>query len=186
MIDICLPLESQKRLIEIARLTLDAVVQRHASPKHPRDDPYLEQEAFGAFVTLFNQAELRGCVGTCTPSSSLRGMVVEMTEAAATRDHRVKPVRADELDRIHIDVSVLSPLKLVREPLALQVGLHGLHIAHGGKRAVFLPQVAVEQRWNMQTFLEQTCVKANLPKDAWRWTDTVLSTFTALIIEEER
>ncbi len=186
MVDICLPLDSQRRLIKIARRALDAVVRWGANSNDSSDDPYLEQGRYGAFVTLFKKDELRGCVGTCTPSRSLRCTVIEMTEAAATRDHRMKPIRADELERIHIDVSVLSPLEAVMEPYLLEVGRHGLHIAHGRKRAVLLPQVAVEQGWAMTTFLEQTCVKANLPKDAWRWPETVVSSFTSLIIEEEK
>lgn len=186
MVELCLPIDSQKRLIEIARLTLDAVVRHRIVQKYPSCDPHLERENFGAFVTLFNQNELRGCIGTCAPSHSLRGTVIEMTEAAATRDPRVKPIRADELERIHIDVSVLSRLEVVAEPLSLEVGRHGLHISYGARRSLLLPQVAVEHRWDMKTFLEQTSVKAELPKDAWCWPETVVSSFTALVIEEAR
>ena len=185
MVDVYLPLESQKRLIEIARQTLESVVRGCTSRIIPDDDPYLEKTGYGAFVTLFRQDELRGCIGTCTPSNSLRDTVVEMTEAAATRDPRVKPVRSDELERIQIDISILSQLATTTEPLSLAVGRHGLYIAHSRKRAVFLPQVAVEHEWDILTFLEQTCVKADLPRDAWSWPDTVVSSFTALIIEEE-
>ena len=186
MADVQLPLESQKRLIEIARRTLEAVVRGQSSEVFSDNDPYLEETSYGAFVTLFKQDQLRGCVGTCTPSQSLRDTVVEMTEAAATRDPRMKPVRSDELERIHIDISVLSQLAKTTEPLSLAVGRHGLHIAHGRKRAVLLPQVAVNYAWDMRKFLEATCVKAELPKDAWSWPDTVVSSFTALIIEEEK
>ena len=107
MVAVHLPLESQKRLLEIARQTLECVVRRQPSRVFSDNDPYLDDSSYGAFVTLFKRDELRGCIGTCTPSHSLRETVVEMTEAAATRDSRVKPVRADELARIHIDVSVL-------------------------------------------------------------------------------
>jgi len=186
MVDVYLPLESQKRLIEIARHTLESVVRGSASQFIPSDDPYLEQSGNGVFVTLFKQDELRGCIGTCTPSTSLCDTVVEMTEAASTRDPRVKPVRCDELERIHIDISVLSQLARTTEPLSLAVGCHGLHISHGRKRAVLLPQVAVEYAWDMRQFLEATCIKADLPKHAWSWPDTVVSSFTALIIEEEK
>lgn len=186
MTDVYLPLASQQRLIEIARRTLESVVLGTTRPVNAQDDLYLEQRAHGAFVTLFNRDELRGCIGTCAPSKSLRATVVEMTEAASRRDPRMLPVRADELDRIRIDISVLSPLTATAEPMSLAVGRHGVHIAHGRKRALLLPQVAVEQGWDMQTFLEQTCVKAELPKNAWAWPDTVVSAFTALIIEEEK
>ena len=186
MVDVHLPLESQKRLIEIARQTLECVVRRQSSQVFPDYDRYLQETSYGAFVTLFKHDELRGCIGTCTPSNNLRETVVEMTEAAATRDSRVKPVRADELERIHIDISVLSQLARTTEPLLLAVGRHGLLVTHGRKRAAFLPQVAVEYAWDMRKFLEETCIKADLPKDAWSWPDTVVSSFTALVIEEEK
>jgi uncharacterized protein (TIGR00296 family) len=109
-----------------------------------------------------------------------------MTEAAATRDRRVRPVRPVELPEVRIDISVLSPLMRAVDPLALEIGKHGLHVALARKRGVLLPQVAVEYGWDIKTFLEQTCVKANLPKDAWSWRGTLVSSFTALIIREEK
>lgn len=186
MVDVYLPLESQKRLIEIARQTLESVVRGGSGRFISSDDPHLEESRNGAFVSLFKQDELRGCVGICTPSSSLRYTVADMTKAASTCDPRVKPIRSDELERIHIDISVLSPLATTPAPLSLAVGRHGLHIARGHNRAVLLPQVAVEYGWDMRKFLEATCIKADLPKDAWGWPDTVVSCFTALVIEEKK
>jgi uncharacterized protein len=186
MTDVHLPVDSRRRLIDIARQTLEGVVWRRPYRNVGIDDPYLENVDYGAFVTLFNQDELRGCIGTCAPSSCLRDTVIEMTEAAATRDRRVRPVRPAELAQIHIDISVLSPLLRSPEPLALKIGQHGLHVTCGRKRGVLLPQVAVEHGWDIKTFLEQTCLKANLPKDAWGSAETVVSSFTALIIEEEK
>jgi uncharacterized protein len=189
MVDVYLPADSQRRLMEIARQTLESVIRGRPYKELPQfggDDPYLENIGYGAFVTLFKENELRGCIGTCTPSNALREVVMEMTQAAATRDRRMKPVRAAELEQIHIDISVLSPLERSLDPLTLQVGKHGLHIAREKKRGVLLPQVAVEYGWDMETFLEQTCLKAYLPRDAWRAPDATVSAFTALIIEEEK
>jgi AmmeMemoRadiSam system protein A len=182
--DVHLPVESQKLLIEIARQTLETVVGRRRHSSLDVDDPCLSSFDYGAFVTLFNHDELRGCIGTCTPSSCLRDTVIEMTEAAATRDRRMKPVGPDELAQIRIDISVLSPLERATDPLSLQIGRHGLHVARDRKRGVLLPQVATEYGWDMKTFLEQTCIKADLPKDAWSWPKTLVSSFTALVIEE--
>jgi len=186
MADVYLPLASQRRLIEIARQTLERVVRGRAVSVLASGDQYVENVRHGAFVTLFDRDELRGCIGTCAPVKCLRATVAEMTEAAATHDPRVQPVRVEELERIRIDVSVLSPLTATTEPMSLTVGRHGLHIAHGRKRGLLLPQVAVEHGWDMATFLGQTCIKAGLAKDAWGWSDTVVSGFTALIIEEEK
>jgi len=185
MVEVSLPAQSQRRLLEIARLTLERVACGRSPELIESEDPHLEKIGYGAFVSLFNRKKLRGCVGTCTPAQSLREVVIEMTEAAATRDRRVKPVRADELEEIRIDISVISSLEKSAAPLSLEVGKHGLHIAAGRKRGVLLPQVATERGWDMETFLEQTCLKADLPRDAWRRADTTVSSFTALIIEEE-
>ena|SRR5262245_31751054 len=184
MSDVHLPVDSGRRLMAIARETLEGIVYRRPVKNIGIDDPYLNSTAYGAFVTLFNHDELRGCIGTCAPSRCLRDTVIEMTEAAATRDRRVEPVRIDELDQIHIDISVLSPLQRADDPLALEIGRHGLHVAYRRKRGVLLPQVAVEYGWDMRTFLEQTCVKAMLPKNAWDWPETIVSSFTAFVIEE--
>jgi uncharacterized protein len=186
MADIYLPADSQQRLIEIARQTLEGAIRGRRYAQSSGLDPYLEQIGYGAFVTLFNRTILRGCIGICAPSSSLRQVVIQMTEAAATRDCRVKPVRAHELDQIRIDISVTSPLERTDDPLALEVGKHGLHVSHDQNRGVLLPQVAIQQHWSPTTFLEQVCLKANLPVDAWLWPDTEISLFTALVIEEER
>jgi len=185
MANVYLPADSQRRLIRIARETLDDFVRGHCDERAESDDPYLEAADYGAFVTLFKEDELRGCIGTCKPTGPLRRTVIEMTQAAASRDRRMSPVSKDELFQLHIDISILSPLIPSADPLSLVVGEHGLHVARKAKRGVLLPQVASEQDWDMKTFLEQTCVKAKLPKDAWRWPDTAISSFTALIIEEE-
>ena len=186
MAEVELPVDSQRRLIDIARQALEEVVLGR-SRNHPRpSDPYLDRVSYGAFVTLFNQDELRGCIGSCAPSEPLGELVAQMAEAAAKRDRRMKPVGALELDEISIDISVLSPLEPCRDPLSLEVGKHGLHIARHRKRGVLLPQVATECGWDILTFLQQTCLKADLPKQAWRQPDTVVSSFTALVIGEEK
>jgi AmmeMemoRadiSam system protein A len=186
MADVYLPLESQRRLVQVARQALETAVRGSSRAVISDDDPYLAQRHHGAFVTLFNRDELRGCIGTCTPSKSLLDSVIEMTEAASKRDPRMKPVRVSELETVRIDISVLSPLFVASEPMALEVGRHGLHIAHRHKRGLLLPQVAEERDWDMLKFLQQTCIKAELPEDAWSWPDTVVSAFTALVIEEEK
>lgn len=110
---------------------------------------------------------------------------MEMTEAAALRDGRMTPVSADELEHVHIDVSLRSPLEQASGPLFPIIGEHGLQVGRKGKRGVLLPQVATERKWDMKTFLEQTCVKTELPKNVWRWPDTMVCSFTALIMEED-
>jgi AmmeMemoRadiSam system protein A len=184
MDDVYVPSESQKRLITIARQALEDFVRGGAQQVRELGDPYLQSREYGAFVSLHHGDELRGCIGTCTPSHSLYQTVIDMTEAAASRDCRVAPICEEELSRIRIGISVLSRLSWVRDPLLLEVGKHGLHIARGGRRGVLLPQVATQYQWDIKTFLEQTCLKAGLPKNAWMGPDTIVSSFNALIIEE--
>jgi len=181
---VTIPPESQRRLIQLSRQTLEHFVHRVESRADKIEDPHLLTYSYGAFVTLYRGEELRGCIGTCFPTRPLYETVIEMTKAAASRDHRTAPIAKGELANIHIDISVLSPLELVIDPLLLQAGKHGLYVECGEKTGVLLPQVATEYGWDIQTFLSQACVKAELPEDAWMWPETKVSSFTALIVEE--
>jgi AmmeMemoRadiSam system protein A len=184
MADVQLPPESQRRLLRIARQTLEEFVRGEPKRDETVNDPYLGNTVYGAFVTLRNGRTLRGCVGSCLPTKPLYQLVIEMTEAAASRDRRVAPIRSQELGGIHIDISILSALEVALDPLSLRAGRHGLHVANGENRGVLLPQVATEYGWDIETFLEQTCIKAGLHKHAWQERDTCVSSFTALVLEE--
>jgi AmmeMemoRadiSam system protein A len=179
-----IPPSSQKRLIALSRQTLESFVRRATKVPETIDDPYLLNACYGAFVSLHRRKELRGCVGTCFPTSSLCEIVIDMTEAAASRDQRVSAITSSELNDIHIDLSVLSRLQPVTDPLSLEIGTHGLYVANGARHGVLLPQVATQHGWDMETFLSQACVKAKLPKEAWKMPETKVSAFVALIIEE--
>ena len=185
MTNVYLPSESQRKLIELSRLALENFVRGIKRQREEIDDPYLQSREYGAFVSLHKKEELRGCIGNCAPKARLFETVTEMTEAAASRDPRVKPVSKKELAEIRIDITVLSPLQPVGDPLALEIGQHGFYVASGEKRGVLLPQVATQYGWDIETFLEQTCLKAGLRKNAWKESDTQVSGFTALIIEEQ-
>ena len=186
MDEIYIPPDSQKRLLEISRQTLENFVARARRQPPTVEDPYLLASKYGAFVSLHKTGELRGCIGTCFPTHPLYETVIEMTELAASRDPRVSPIISTELHDIHIDISVVSPLQAAHNPASLQIGRHGLHIASGEKRGVLLPQVAAQYVWDVETFLTQTCLKAGLPGEAWKRPETEVSSFTALVIREER
>ena len=185
MVDVYLPPQSQKRLLEIARKTLCDFVRGNKPVPEQSDDPYLTSDNYGAFVSLYKGDELRGCVGTCSPRDPLYKIIIDMTEAAASRDRRMTPVSRDELEQIRLDITVISPLVKTAQPLTLEVGKHGLLVARGRRRAVLLPQVATEHGWEMEMFLAETCLKAGLRRDDWRRSDTEISAFTALILEEK-
>lgn len=185
MTHVYLPSESQRKLMELSRQALEDFVRGIEREREQIDDPYLQSREYGAFVSLHKKEELRGCIGNCAPKARLFETVTEMTQAAASRDPRVKPVAKKELAEIRIDITVLSPLEPLEDPLTLEIGKHGLYIASGEKRGVLLPQVATQYGWDIKTFLEQTCLKAGLRKNAWKESDAQVSGFTALIIEEQ-
>jgi AmmeMemoRadiSam system protein A len=134
-------------------------------------------EPRGAFTTLYFQGQLRGCVGYVLPISSLYGTVAETARAAAFEDTRFPPVTLQEAASLEVSLSILSPLKIIR-PEEVEIGVHGLVVAQGGRRGLLLPQVPVEHHWVRRTFIEQTCQKAGLPLDAWQKGAT-LEAFTA-------
>ena len=171
-----------RALVTLARAALDAAVRRGAAPDPP-PTPLFQRRA-GAFVTLRRQHELRGCIGQPEPHDPLGSVIVHCAAAAALEDPRFPPVDAAELPSIAVEISVLTPLVKVSDPEAVEVGRHGLVIARGGRRGLLLPQVPTEWHWSREEFLEQTCRKAGLPRDAWRQGADVFS-FEAEIFDEE-
>ncbi len=124
-------------------------------------------ERRGAFVTLHLRGKLRGCVGQVETHKSLAETVARCAISAAREDDRFDPVQPDEVAQLTIEISVLSLLK----PITLneiQIGIHGLIVECGPFRGLLLPQVASERKWTAEKFLTETCLKAGLPKDAWK------------------
>ena len=98
----------------------------------------------------------------------LAQVVGTMTLAAAFQDPRFPALTADELDRVQIEISALTPLARVAGPGAVVIGRDGVQIRKDGRSAVFLPEVPVEQGWNHTALMEHLCTKAGLPEQAWR------------------
>jgi AmmeMemoRadiSam system protein A len=133
----------------------------------PPEDPALRAPG-AAFVTITREGELRGCIGYVEAIKPLAEAVAHCAASAAIADPRFPPVTPDELSRLRVEVSVLSPLRPVADLQQIQVGTHGLLISRGGHRGLLLPQVATELGWDRETFLRQTCLKAGLSGDAWK------------------
>jgi len=136
-------------------------------------------------VTLKKHGQLRGCIGYILPVEPLVRTVQENTVNACSRDSRFPPVRPGELDDIQVEISVLSVPEPVPSYRDIEVGRHGIVLKNGSRRAVFLPQVATEQGWNLEETLRHLARKAGLPSGAWKDADTEYSVFTAEIIEQE-
>lgn len=139
----------------------------------------------GAFVTLTKDGRLRGCIGHISSEEPLCKCVARVAALAATRDPRFPPVTREELADCTIEISVLSPLVRAAGLEDIEVGRDGLVISSGYRRGLLLPQVAAEQGWTAQQFLEQTCLKAGLPRGAWRRQGVTIQRFTATVFGEE-
>jgi AmmeMemoRadiSam system protein B/AmmeMemoRadiSam system protein A len=139
----------------------------------------------GAFVTLTESGNLRGCIGYVLAVAPLYRAVSEMAVNAAVRDPRFRPVQWTELKDIAIEISVLSPLSPCTDFRKVKVGKHGLLIRQGGRSGLLLPQVPVEWGWDRDEFLRQVCHKAGLPPDAYKAADAELFTFTAEVFHEK-
>jgi AmmeMemoRadiSam system protein B/AmmeMemoRadiSam system protein A len=170
--------QERAELREIARKSLEAACRGTEAPPVHAGSPRLKEPG-AAFVTLYKKGQLRGCIGHVVARMPLADTVAEMAEAAAIHDPRFRPVRAEELGDIRFEISVLTPLKKINSPEEIEVGKHGLVIARGGSMGLLLPQVATEQGWDKTTFLEHTCLKAGLPRDAWKEKGTEIYVFSA-------
>jgi AmmeMemoRadiSam system protein A len=102
-----------------------------------------------------------------------------MAEAAAFQDPRFPPVSSQELGQLDYEISVLTPLRRIKDVEEIQVGIHGIYLKRGGSSGLLLPQVATEWGWDRTTFLEHTCTKAGLPEDAWKDRKTEIYIFSA-------
>ena len=177
--------EQQKELLRIARKTLETYLTEKIIPQFEIKDDELN-EPLGAFVTLRKNGELRGCIGEFEPEIPLWQVVRKMAVEAAVGDHRFPPLTSGELGEIKIEISVLSPRQKIANWREIKLGKHGVIVQRGSRSGVFLPQVAVETGWNLETFLGQLCYqKAGLPWDSWKGKDTELFVFTAQVFEEE-
>jgi len=169
-------------LLRIARQAIEQCTLGRRPPAPGEPPPESLSARCGAFVTLRRAELLRGCIGHIEASTSLCQTVRECAAAAALRDPRFEPVTPLELADLHIEISVLSALTDVR-PEEVEVGCHGLLISRGLHRGLLLPQVATQWHWDREQLLEQTCIKAGLPPDAWRH-GARIQAFTAEVFAE--
>ncbi|HYW43761.1 MAG TPA: AmmeMemoRadiSam system protein B [Bryobacteraceae bacterium] len=173
-------------LLKIARKSVESAVRdgKEYAPQ-AAESAALAQER-GAFVTLKEKGQLRGCIGYVAPIKPLYLTVRDVASLAALRDRRFRPVAAAELGALEYEISVLSPLRRVLDIKEIQVGEHGLIIRKGDIEGLLLPQVATEEKWDRVTFLEQTCYKAGLAGRAWQDADTDIFRFTAVVFGERK
>jgi AmmeMemoRadiSam system protein A len=180
-----IPPETRGRLLALARGAIRAYVLDQLLPDE--SSPRQAGERRGAFVTLHLAGRLRGCMGRPDSPDPLETSVAVCAVLAASRDPRFSPVRRHEIEALEIEISVLTPPEIV--PAAevfdrLYPGRHGAVVSLGAYRGLLLPQVAAEQGWGSERFLEETCRKAGLPPSAWRDPSMRIELFTAEVFSE--
>ncbi|MGC9326210.1 MAG: AmmeMemoRadiSam system protein B [Candidatus Hinthialibacter sp.] len=177
--------EDKRTLLAIARRSVYAVLRKESYEPYT-DRPDLKIHT-GAFVTLRNHGELRGCLGRFEAGDlPLEQLTAVLAAQSATHDIRFKPVALDEVPDIDIQISVLTPRRRVNDVREIEIGKHGLQIQGRSsfgiiRSGTLLPQVAVEQKWGVKEFLSATCVKAGLDADAWQDPHTEIWKYGALV-----
>ncbi len=179
--------KEKEYLIKLSRATLKAHILNEFIDfaKILKENPMTEgiTGISGVFVTLREDGELRGCIGSIEGREPLYLGVIHNSINAASRDPRFSPVRAKEFSKIKIEISVLTPLKKISNYKDIILGKNGVVLQKWGRSAVFLPQVATETGWNLDEFLSNLSLKAGLPADAYKEGAT-FEVFEAIVFEE--
>jgi AmmeMemoRadiSam system protein A len=171
-------------LVAVARHALKEEVCGVSCPApEPLATPAMSQTV-GAFVTLNKGGELRGCLGLLSSDMALPVTIDMMARRAATEDPRFDPVSPDEVEDLTVELSILSPFHPITAAADVTIGRDGLLIQRGSRRGLLLPQVAERYHFTPEEFLEETCLKAGLPRHAWKDEGTDLQAFSAEVIEE--
>lgn len=172
----------QAALLAFARTSIERWLQTGTFPLARGFPPALTRKQ-GAFVTLKKGGELRGCIGHTSADRPLCQVVGAMALQAAFNDRRFRPLGADELAEVQIEISLLTPLVPVSGVEEIELGRDGVRLAKDGRSALYLPEVPLEQGWNREQTMEHLCRKAGLPGNAWR-SGAELATFRTVLIRE--
>ena len=177
--------EEKAALLALARKT----IEDHLNGKDIRDiDTIFPGDNLninaGAFVTLKEHGELRGCIGNFRADQPLYRTIRQMAIAAATQDSRFEPVTADELSSVTIEISVLSPMRKISSVSEITLGKHGIYIKKGYNSGTFLPQVATEFGWTLDEFLGH-CARDKAGIGWAGWKNAEIFIYEAAIFSEE-
>lgn len=170
----------KKQLKELAWTSIEKAVQGKEAPP-PGDITGKLKEPYGIFVTIKKHGDLRGCIGRIIGDQPVYLSCQQMARAAALEDPRFPPVTASELKELELEISVLTPMQPVTNRDDIVVGRDGLYVRKGMFAGLLLPQVPVEQGWNVDQFLAHTCYKAGLPVDSLKAKDIEIYRFSAEI-----
>jgi MEMO1 family protein len=175
----------KKRLLKIARETIRSYIVNHKRPDYDEKDlPKGLLQQCGAFVTIKENGELRGCIGSFSASEPLYKTVLEMAIASSTNDYRFNPVDEFEIDKLEIEISVLTPMRKIKSIDEIVLGKHGIYIKKGVHSGTFLPQVGTETGWKKEDFLGHCAQdKAGIGWDGWKDADIFI--YEAVVFSEK-
>ena len=173
----------RRELVDLARRALEARVRRDRSPAVTCVGTLALRRA--VFVSIHRSGDLRGCLGRLTLDAPLGQTIVHLAGVVADSDPRFPAVSPLDLPYLQIEISVLTTAREIASVDEIEVGRHGLIVEDGHARGLLLPQVAAERGWKRETFLDQTCIKAGLPRDAWRKGARIL-VFEAQVFGEDQ
>ncbi len=169
--------EERALMKEMVKTTIESNL--FGKREKPLAVPQKLKEKMGAFVCLKTHGELKGCIGHIKGFLPLHETIKEMARQAAFHDPRFAPLDAGEWKATEVEISVLTPMQKIDDIEQIEIGVHGLYIEKGVETGLLLPQVATEYGWDRITFLEYACMKAGLPKDAWKSKETNIYVFSA-------
>ena len=182
MIDL-LSESDRRQLLDLARRALEARVRRVPPPIAECGGGLAVRHA--AFVSIHCRGDLRGCLGHLALDTPLGQTIVHLAGVVADSDPRFSAVSLNELPDLQVEISVLTSPREIDAITQIEVGRHGLIVEDGRRRGLLLPQVAVEHLWTREMFLEHTCIKAGLPRNAWQHGARVL-VFEAQVFGENQ
>ncbi len=183
--EVTLTNDEKKQLLDIARQTIVSYITEKDVPELDEShySPTLKMEC-GAFVTLHKEGKLRGCIGQFDANKPLYQVIQGMAVSASTRDPRFPAVKESEIDKLDIEISVLTPMKKINSIDEIALGEHGIYIKKGHQSGTFLPQVASETGWTKEEFLGHCARdKAGIGWDGWKNAD--IYTYKAIVFNEE-
>ncbi len=186
-----LTLKDGEFLVKTARKTVEYFLD--GKRINLKNVPEKFKEDRGVFVTIdtYPEHQLRGCIGFPRPAGALISNLIEAAISAATRDYRFSSIEKEELDSLIFEVTVLTKPELIKVSAPeeylkkIKVGRDGLIVEYSGFSGLLLPQVPIEWNWDVKEFLENTCIKAGLNKDAWKEKEVKIYKFQGQIFAEK-
>jgi uncharacterized protein (TIGR00296 family) len=176
--------------VRIARQVVDQFTTKRKRPVI-EDYPITFQQNSGAFTTLstYPENELRGCIGLPLPRQKLIDALIE-SAMSATQDPRFPPLAPGELDRIVVEVTIMSPLEVIKARVPkdyisqIQIGRDGLYLESSWYSGLLLPQVPVEYGWDVEEYLAHLSMKAGMAADGWARDGVRISRFSGEVFHE--